>query len=71
MEDLMLQKLKVSLNETIQYWIDNNADSSEFNALDTSVSDFISELMTDAAFAVLMAQSDLTSYYKREEMLND
>lgn len=71
MEDVALQRLKVSLTEAIDKWANDIATEDDWAALDTHVSDFISELMADAAFAVLMAQSDLTTYYRREDLLKD
>lgn len=69
MQDIALQRLKVSLNEAIESWMNQVAAGDDWTALDTHVSDFLPELMTDAAFAVLMAQSDLTAYYQREDLL--
>ena len=66
-----LQKLKVSLCDTISGWIDKNGESEGFNQLDTFFSDDISELMSDAAFSILLSQSSLTKYYKEQGQLND
>jgi hypothetical protein len=67
MTDIRLQKLKASLTDAIQKWV--NEESETFDnwcALDTCVSDFTTELMADSAFNILMAQSDLTEYLKKQ-----
>lgn len=71
MQDVLLQKLKVSLTESIEDWVIENSALDEWDAFDTHLGDFTAELMADAAFTVLMAQKDLTAYYKQEEMLKD
>ncbi len=66
-----MHRLKSSLHDAINYWAVINQGSEGWRELDTFVSDKVSELMTDAAFAVLLAQSDLTKYYKEQNMLTD
>jgi hypothetical protein len=67
MTDIRLQKLKASLTDAIQNWINEESETFEnWCALDTYVSDFTAELMADSAFNILMAQSDLTEYLKKQ-----
>lgn len=69
MEDLRLTKLKTSLADTLSQWVTDNCEGEGWDALDTHVSDFLTELMAEAAFNILLAQSDLTAYYQNNEML--
>jgi len=71
MEDIRLLKLKASLIDAMTEWVNTNCDGEGWDALDTHVSDCLCELMGDAAFAILMAQSDLTAYYKNNDMLKN
>jgi hypothetical protein len=64
-----VQELRSSLADVIQEWMDEECETAGWGALDTNISDNCSELMADCAFNVLLAQSDLTKYYKREEMI--
>lgn len=64
-------KLKTSLTDLIDKWIEETDSSEGRESLDTYVSENIAELMADAAFSVLLAQGDLTAYYKKEMMLKD
>lgn len=71
MEDVRLTKLRASLVDAIEAWMSAASDDdSQWQALDTHVSDFTVELMADSAFNILLAQSDLTAYYQNNEMLN-
>lgn len=71
MEDLRLTKLRASLADAIQEWMSGVSDERAdlWDSVDTHVSDFAVELMADSAFNVLLAQSDLTSYYQNNGML--
>jgi hypothetical protein len=69
MEDIRLTKLRSSLTDAISEWIDNNSEGDGWDALNTHVSEYITELMASSAFNILLAQSDLTSYYESQNML--
>lgn len=71
MEDVKLTKLKTSLVDAISNWIDEQSGNEEWDALDTHVGDFLPELMANSAFNILLAQSDLTTYYQNNNMLKD
>lgn len=62
-------KLKTSLCDAIQKWIHSEeaSGSDGWEELDTYFGDCIAELMADSAFNILLAQSDLTKYLKREK----
>lgn len=65
-----LQKLKSSLNDAIENWMLSCAEKDkEWNTLGTSTSDNVCELMTDSAFNILLAQRDLTEYYRNDGQL--
>ena len=66
-----VQKLKTSLNDAVNEWLNQESESDGFEELKTYVSDNISELMTDAAFCVLLSQSSLSKYYRDYEMLTE
>jgi hypothetical protein len=64
-----LQKLKTSLCDAIDNWLTVEAGKgAEYDELDTYIGGNISELMTDAAFAVLLSQRDLTKYLRENEI---
>lgn len=65
-----LLKLKVSLADAIQEWIETKCLENEWSALETNIADETSELMADAAFNILLAQKILTEYLTREEIIN-
>ena len=65
-----LLKLKASLCDAIKAWIDESPNSDEWLALDTSISDNVSELMSDSAFNILLAQKDLSEYLRREKQID-
>lgn len=69
MESNDLLKLKSSLCDAIQAWIDKEAGKNVWPAIDTSISDHTAELMADSAFNILLAQKDLTEYYNTNNML--
>jgi len=71
MQDERLTKLKSSLYVAINKWMEEQIPGDEWGALDTSTSDFCIELMTDSAFNILLAQSDLTAYLKNNGQLDD
>jgi len=66
-----VQKLKTSLTDVIQEWINSESESDGWSNLNTYVGDNLAELMSDSAFAVLLAQADLTKYYKENNMLDE
>lgn len=70
MKDIRLVKLKVSLNDVINKWIEDSIPEENWDALDTSLSDYTVELMTDSAFNILLAQSDLIAYLKNDGQLD-
>jgi hypothetical protein len=61
-----LLKLKSSLCDAIEKWINETAEKKDilWAELDTYIGDNTKELMTDAAFTVLLAQKNLTEYLK-------
>lgn len=66
-----LLKLKVSLCDAINKWSNEEAakgDDNNWDALDTYIGDSTCELMTEAAFSVLLAQSNLTQYLRDNEV---
>jgi hypothetical protein len=70
--DNRLVKLKADLTDVIEKWIDNQASEGDGrDALSTYFGDFTAELMADAAFIVLLAQSDLSDYLRGQELLKD
>lgn len=72
MEDIRLSKLRASLHDAIEQWMATESmKDNEWQALDTYTSDYTTELMADSAFNILLAQSDLTSYYKEQNMLTE
>ena len=64
-------KLKSSLADCIEKWLEDNSEEDGYSELNTYVSNSISVLMADASFAVLLAQSDLSDYYRSNDMLNE
>lgn len=56
------QKLKLSLYNAIYQWGFDNADEIGDGFI-TPFSDMITELMTDSAFCIILAQHDLNSYH--------
>lgn len=60
-----LQELKVSLNEAIGEWMESNSSEDGWEELGY-IGDYASELMTDAAFAVLIAGKDVNDYLEKE-----
>jgi hypothetical protein len=70
--DNRLVKLKASLADAIERWIEKEASEGDGrDALSTYFGDFTAELMADAAFIVLLAQSDLSDYLRDQELLKD
>lgn len=64
-----LLRLKASLGEKIKEWMDEEGAKEDWQGLDTHISNNAGEYMAEAAFAVLLSQSDLTRYYEQEKML--
>jgi hypothetical protein len=66
-----LLKLKTSLCDAINKWMNDQAEvDEEWNQLDTYISDNAAELMTDSAFNILLAQSDLTKHLRKEDIIS-
>lgn len=59
-----MNKLKATLQEAIEKWINDNCETPEWQRLNALVGNDIEKLMTDAAFAVLMAAVDTNKYIK-------
>ena len=70
MEDIRLEKLKTRLYDVINKWVESEIPDPDWDALDTWISDYTVEYMTEAAFNVLMAQSDLVAYLKNDGQLD-
>lgn len=64
-----LLKLKISLIEAIDEWIEKECDHQGWAALETYVGYGITELMADSAFNILLSQSDLTKYLEKQNYL--
>lgn len=64
-----LLKLKTSLTDAINEWMDKAATHNEWTALETYVGEGVSELMADSAFNILLAQKDLSKYLKKENII--
>lgn len=65
-----LLKLKSSLVDAIQEWGNKNSGTDGWEDLETYLGDSTYELMGETAFNILLAQSDLTKYLKKEDHLN-
>jgi hypothetical protein len=61
-----LDNLRPSLAKSIQEWIDANAESKAWQALDSYVGDDTAGLMSDAAIAVLGGMVNVQDYLKAE-----
>lgn len=71
MQDIRLQKLKTSLTDVIDKWIQYESCESNWDGLETHIGDRASELMADSAFNILLAQNDLSAYLNREGYLKE
>lgn len=71
MESIEIKRLKVSLTQHIQKWIEKEASSDDWDILNTHLGNHTAENMADAAFIVLEVQCDLTTYYGQQAMLKD
>lgn len=71
MQDIRLQKLKTSLTDAISQWVEEESVESNWDGLDTYLGDRASELMAESAFNVLLSQSDLYSYLRKENLLKE
>lgn len=71
LDDNRLVKLKASLADVIQKWIDTESNGNDFDALNTYLGDFTSELMAESAFTILLAQMQLSDYLERENLLKE
>jgi hypothetical protein len=70
--DNRLVKLKASLADAMEEWINTEASEGDGrDALNTFFGDYTAEFMADAAFVVLLTQSDLTDYLKTEGHLKE
>lgn len=67
--DNELLKLKTSLNDAINKWVEEQSGNEQWEALGTLLGDFVTELMTDSAFNILLAQKDLNDYLDKEDLL--
>jgi len=63
-------KLRLSLKEHIEQWMEEVVDSDGWRGLDTYFANETAELMTNAAFTVLLAQSKLSHYLRTEKVEN-
>lgn len=63
-------KLKSSLNDVIQAWAEEHCEDDGCNELNIDWGNETMELMTDAAFNILLAISDHNKYLKENGMLN-
>lgn len=61
------QNLKSSLHNAILAWLAANEDNLN-EAFDTPWGEYIIELMSTAAFNMLIAQENMTRYYEKEKM---
>lgn len=61
-----LLKLKSSLCDVIEKWINDSEEKKEelWMELNTCICNETKELMTDAAFTVLLSQKNLTEYLR-------
>jgi beta-xylosidase len=71
--DNRLVKLKSSLVDALEYWINTQASEGEGrDALgSTYLGEYTAEFMADAAFVVLLAQADLTDLLRTEGQLKE
>lgn len=64
-------ELKAKLVDAIEQWSNNNCESPEWVSLDIYVGEHLSELMADAAWAVLMGVKDIQDYLKVDGQLKE
>lgn len=67
---LAKDRLKVSLSEAIQKWIDHEAELDDWDQVGLT-GDHIADNMATAAFAVLDAGIDLQDYLEDNDMLKE
>lgn len=67
-----VQKLKTSLGDVIYKWMQEEATESDgWNELDIYVGDRITELMTEVAFNILLAQKDHQTYLENNDLMKE
>lgn len=70
---LGMRKMKVSLCEAINAWIGQQVEDETdgWSDLGIPVGDLTAEIMTDAAFNILLAQQNQNSYLFNNDMLKE
>lgn len=65
LENVEKSELRLALMKKIEAFIDELPEDNHLGY----ISDELTELMTDAAWSVLMAQHDIQNYYAEQDMI--
>lgn len=64
--DNNLLKLKTNLTDALEKWMQEKALESQWISINTYICDETAQLMSDAAFNILLAQKGLSEYLRKE-----
>jgi len=60
------ENIKSSLFNAILKWHNDNEEEI-YTAMDTAFGEFVTKLMSESAFNILLAQMDMTRYHEKEQ----